>query len=72
MQGRPVLLGNAPLLHAHGIDSTALRERLEALRREGQTVVLVAVDGRLAGLLWSPCTKPRPLPRSHRRLARTA
>ena len=30
---------------------TRLRARAEALRREGQTVMLAAVDGRLAGLL---------------------
>jgi Cu+-exporting ATPase len=48
---RSVLLGNAAFLREAGIALGASEERLEALRREGQTVVLVAVDGRLAGLV---------------------
>ena len=34
-----------------GVDAGTLRARAEALRREGQTVMFVAVDGRAAGLL---------------------
>ncbi|MDY7227124.1 heavy metal translocating P-type ATPase [Hyalangium rubrum] len=44
-------LGNAALLSALEVEPEALAERAEALRREGQTVVFVAVDGRPAGLL---------------------
>jgi Cu+-exporting ATPase len=51
VEGRKVVLGNAALLGEHGVDAGPLRQRLDALRAEGQTVVLVAVDGRLAGLL---------------------
>ncbi|MCE9672297.1 heavy metal translocating P-type ATPase [Myxococcus stipitatus] len=46
-----VALGNVALMKARRVDVAALGERGEALRREGQTVVLVAVDGRVAGLL---------------------
>src|SRR5205823_9163781 len=46
-----VLLGNAALLGKQRIDAASLLPRVDALRREGQTVVLVAVDGRLAGLI---------------------
>jgi len=46
-----VALGNMALMKARRVDVAALGERGEALRREGQTVVLVAVDGRVAGLL---------------------
>ncbi len=49
--GRRVLLGNAALLREDGVNTSRLDDRLEELRRDGQTVVLVAVDGRLAGLL---------------------
>jgi Cu+-exporting ATPase len=49
--GRRVVLGNADLLAEHRIDAAALRPRLDALRGEGQTVVLAAVDGHLAGLV---------------------
>jgi Cu+-exporting ATPase len=44
-------LGNAALLRDRQIAGDAMRARMEELGREGHTVVLVAVDGRLAGLL---------------------
>jgi Cu+-exporting ATPase len=46
-----VLLGNRSLLETASIDTTSLGERAEALRGEGQTVMLVAIDGQLAGLI---------------------
>ncbi|HXH84277.1 MAG TPA: copper-translocating P-type ATPase, partial [Candidatus Tectomicrobia bacterium] len=49
--GRAVALGNVRLMTASSVDATPLAERAEALRREGQTVVFLAVAGRLAGLL---------------------
>ena len=49
--GRRVLVGNAHLLHEFGIDPEELSERAEMLRREGQTVISVVVDGKFAGLL---------------------
>jgi len=51
VDGRRVALGNAKLVTELGIDSGALTQRAEALRAEGATVVLAAVDGRIAGLL---------------------
>ncbi len=51
IEGRRVLLGNARLLSDERIASDRLQNRMEELRREGQTVMLVAVDGRLAGLV---------------------
>src|SRR5437870_5175404 len=48
---RSVALGNRALLDELGVDPGDLGTRAEALRREGQTVVLVAIDGRVAGLL---------------------
>jgi P-type Cu+ transporter len=51
VDGHQVVLGNAALLAERGIDATPLAAEAEALRREGQTVMLVAVDGRAAGLL---------------------
>jgi P-type Cu+ transporter len=50
VDGRAVALGNAALLADLGIDAGVLRERAEALRGEGGTVVFVAADGRAAGL----------------------
>ncbi|HEX6201494.1 MAG TPA: heavy metal translocating P-type ATPase, partial [Thermoanaerobaculia bacterium] len=49
--GRQVALGNRALLAGLGIDPGPLAERAEARRREGQTVMLAAVDGRAAGLV---------------------
>lgn len=49
--GVQVALGNAKLLEGLGIAAAALVERAELLRREGQTVMFVAVDGKAAGLL---------------------
>jgi P-type Cu+ transporter len=50
VEGRAVALGNAALLADLGIDAGPLLERAEALRAGGGTVVLLAVDGRAAGL----------------------
>ncbi|HEX7125216.1 MAG TPA: copper-translocating P-type ATPase, partial [Thermodesulfobacteriota bacterium] len=49
--GREVAVGTAGLLGGLGIDTAPLASRAEALRREGHTVMFVAVDGRLAGLV---------------------
>lgn len=52
--GRGVLVGSARLLAAHGVDDTqiaALGERIETAEADGQTGILVAVDGVLAGFL---------------------
>ena len=50
VEGRAAALGNAALLEEVGA-RPALEGPAEALRREGQTVVFVALDGRVAGLL---------------------
>ena len=49
--GHAVALGNLKLLEALHIDAGELPARAEALRGEGQTVMLLAVDGKPAGLL---------------------
>ena len=49
--GRAVALGNEELFHELQIEADHLRSRANELRRDGQTVMLVAVDGRPAGLL---------------------
>ena len=51
VEGHEVGLGNAVLLKELGVDGSPLASQADALRREGQTVVLVAVDGRPAGVL---------------------
>ncbi len=49
--GLQVVLGNRKLLDDLGIDAGAVAERAEALRRDGQTVMFVVVNDRVAGLL---------------------
>jgi Cu+-exporting ATPase len=49
--GRRVLLGNRALLEAESVGLDGLAEEAEALRRDGQTVMFVAVDGQPAGIL---------------------
>ncbi|MGH7266907.1 MAG: copper-transporting P-type ATPase, partial [Candidatus Rokuibacteriota bacterium] len=51
VEGRAVALGNAALLAEQGVEPGPLGARAETLRRDGQTVVFVVVDGRVAGLL---------------------
>jgi len=48
---RQVALGNAALLDSLGIDPGMLADRAETLRRQGQTVMFVAVDGEAAGIV---------------------
>ena len=49
VDGRRVTLGNLRLFAAEGVDASPLAARAEELRREGQTVMFVAVDGRAGG-----------------------
>ncbi len=49
--GREVGVGNEKLLSRAGVDAGPLLAQAEALRRDGQTVLLVSADRRLAGLL---------------------
>ena len=51
VEGRRLGLGNAALLEQLGADPSVLEGDAETLRAEGQTVVLLALDGRAAGLL---------------------
>jgi Cu+-exporting ATPase len=49
--GARVAVGNRSLMEGEGIDLGSLADRAESVRQEGQTVIFVAVDGRMAGLL---------------------
>jgi Cu+-exporting ATPase len=51
VEGRKVALGNAALMADHGINLQPVQGRIDALRGEGHTVVLLAIDGKLAGLI---------------------
>ena len=51
VEGHAVALGNLALMQDLGIAVDAVLAEAEALRGSGQTVMFVAVDGRLAGLV---------------------
>src|SRR3989440_1437635 len=51
VEGQTVALGNHQLMQDLGVPIGDLAKRADALRRDGQTVMFVAVDGRIAGLL---------------------
>ena len=49
--GRRIAAGNTRLLRREGVPESALERRADDLAREGRTVVLVAIDGTLAGAM---------------------
>jgi Cu+-exporting ATPase len=51
IDGHDVSLGNRALMDDLGVAPGAFAEAAESLRREGQTVMFVAIDARIAGLL---------------------
>jgi len=51
VDGKHVAIGNAKLLENLGIDTRQMRQKSEAYRQEGQTVMLVAIDKQPAGLI---------------------
>jgi Cu+-exporting ATPase len=51
VDGKRVAVGNAALMTSLGIDPGALSERADELRRDGEGVMLVALDGKPAGLV---------------------
>ena len=51
VDGRKVALGNLKLLESMGIDPGKLPQQADDLRAEGQTVMLLSIDGKPAGLL---------------------
>jgi len=51
VDGKALALGSTALMQQRGVDVSALVAQAEALRGEGASVMHLAVDGRLAGLL---------------------
>ncbi len=51
VEDRQVVLGNARLLEDYKIDAGNLPQRANEMRRQGQTVMLLAIDGLAAGLI---------------------
>ena len=51
IDGHAALLGNASLMESDGIDIAPLAEAAERRRKNGETVMLLASDGKLAGFV---------------------
>jgi Cu+-exporting ATPase len=51
MKSQRVAIGNPAMMAEEEVDMGPVKSRLERLREEGQTVMIVAVDGKAAGLL---------------------
>jgi Cu+-exporting ATPase len=51
LDGKVIVLGNRALMDMSGVEVGELADRAEALRNDGQTVMFVAIDGKLAGLV---------------------
>ncbi|KFN52253.1 hypothetical protein N790_00355 [Arenimonas malthae CC-JY-1] len=51
VDGRALALGNRTLMAEEGVEVTVLQGAAERLRAEGASVMFLAVDGRIAGLL---------------------
>jgi P-type Cu+ transporter len=51
VDGKQIALGNRRLLEDLGIEAGELSDRSEELRRDGQTVMYLVIDGTVAGLL---------------------
>ena len=51
VSGRRVAVGNRELFHELSMDASSLLDEAERLREQGQTVVLVGIEGRAAGLV---------------------
>jgi Cu+-exporting ATPase len=51
VQGQAVLVGNAGLLRGAGVEVEAAAASLAKLQEQGKTAMLVAVEGRLAGIV---------------------
>src|SRR5262245_47045131 len=62
IDGKPLFLGNAKLLEEAGIDVAETREPAERLRQDGATVMFLAVDGKVVGLIGvaDPIKKTTP------------
>ena len=51
VDGKKIQLGNTALMEAAGVNTKPLQKRAELLRLEGISIIYLAVDGALAGLL---------------------
>jgi Cu+-exporting ATPase len=51
VDGHDVILGTSALMEERAVDITGITEKAESMRRDGQTAMFVAVDGKAGGLI---------------------
>jgi len=51
LEGKTLLLGNETLLHEEDVDSGVFSKQAHKLRSEGQTIVFLAVDQKITGMI---------------------
>lgn len=51
VEGQAILIGTRGLLREHSIDGSALEEQLTTFETQGKTAMMVALDGKLAGVV---------------------
>ncbi len=68
VDGSQVLLGNRKLMEELNVDTDELAARSEEMRKEGRTVMFMAADGKLAGLLAVSDPIKESTPRAIRKL----
>jgi Cu+-exporting ATPase len=69
VEAKKVLLGNASFMRSQGVDSSSLESEAERQRGEGATVINMAVDGKLAGILAIADPVKQSTPEALRELA---
>jgi Cu+-exporting ATPase len=69
VEGKKVLLGNAAFIHSRAVDTSSLESEAERQRGEGATVINMAVDGKLAGILAIADPVKQSTPEALRELA---
>lgn len=70
VEGNKVLLGNATFLYSRGVDTSSLEAEAERQRGEGATVINMAIDGSLAGILAIADPVKQPTARGAARTSR--
>ncbi len=51
VEGKQVLVGNIKLIKDNGVDTVLLQNDIDTLLAQGKTLMLVAIDGKLAGVV---------------------
>jgi Cu+-exporting ATPase len=70
INGKEIAFGNTKLLEKEGIDIVGLNKEVESMQQKGQTVMLLAVNRKIAGLIGVADTIKKTTPEAIRALHR--